>query len=70
MSPLDVRLAALRAEIERDWEHLLGFRHFLRHAYGTDLDPERLARNAERLERAVAATDPMLRELMETLATE
>ncbi len=66
----NVRPAVLPAPAEREWEHLLGFRHFLRHAYGTDLDPIRLARNADRLERAVAATDPVLQELLEALATE
>jgi hypothetical protein len=43
-----------------DWDALLRFRHFLRHAYVLGLDAERLASNIDRLERAVAATDPWL----------
>jgi hypothetical protein len=47
-------------EAEGDWEKLLGFRHFLRHAYAVELDPLQLVRNVERLERAVAATEPLM----------
>jgi hypothetical protein len=47
-------------EAEGDWEKLLGFRHFLRHAYAVELDPLQLGRNVERLERAVAATEPLM----------
>ena len=50
-----------------DWDALLRFRHFLRHAYVVDLDPERLATNCARLERSVAATDPFLAALWTAL---
>jgi hypothetical protein len=55
-----VRPALIPAEAEGDWEKLLGFRHFLRHAYAAELDPLELARNVERLVRAVAATEPLM----------
>jgi len=37
-----VRPAVLPAALEADLGSLLGFRHFFRHAYGAELDPERL----------------------------
>ena len=43
-----------------DWDALLRFRHFLRHAYVLGLDAEKLASNIDRLERAVSATDAWL----------
>jgi hypothetical protein len=55
-----VRPPLIPVEAEGDWEKLLGFRHFLRHAYAVELDPLELARNVERLERAVAATKPLV----------
>jgi hypothetical protein len=55
-----VRPALLPPDSERDWEELLGFRHFIRHAYATDLDPVRLRKNVDRLARAVRATDPLI----------
>ncbi len=48
------------AEVHEDWDALLRFRHFLRHAYVVNLDPGRLAGNRDRLEQAVAATDAWL----------
>ncbi len=48
------------AEALADWDALLRFRHFLRHAYVIDLDPDRLAVNRDRLGRAVAATESWL----------
>ncbi|HVZ32969.1 MAG TPA: hypothetical protein VG963_11110 [Polyangiaceae bacterium] len=63
-----VRPALVPKSVERDWEQLLGFRHFLRHAYAVDLDPERLRSNAQRLRRAVAATDPLMIALLDALA--
>ena len=48
----------------RDWEELLRFRHFLRHAYHVQLDADRLAANVIRLSRALAATDPYLQTLL------
>lgn len=56
----EVRPALVPIEVERDWEYLLGFRHFLRHAYAADLDPVRLVRNVQRLRQAVGATDPLI----------
>ncbi len=55
------------AAVRADWEALRGFRHFLRHAYSVDLDPERLRANVERLARAVEATDERVRGLTEAL---
>lgn len=63
-----VRPALFPAQAEQDWEQLLGFRHFLRHAYAAELDPERLRRNVDHLSRAVERTDPMLQALLATLA--
>ncbi|HVU51469.1 MAG TPA: hypothetical protein VHL80_12325 [Polyangia bacterium] len=52
-----------------DWDALLRFRHFLRHAYVTSLDPARLAANVERLEAAVVATDAWLTAVLTALRT-
>lgn len=41
-----------------DWTALLGFRHFLRHAYAAELEAPRLLALRARLERATAATAP------------
>lgn len=49
-----------------DWDALLGFRHFLRHAYVVDLG--KLESNVARLERAVAATGPWLEAVLAGLA--
>ena len=48
-----VRPAVLPREVRVDLESLLAFRHFVRHAYGVELDPSRLAIESARL-RAVA----------------
>lgn len=50
-----------------DWVALLGFRHFLRHAYSAALEPQKLTMVAARLSRAVAATGPRVRETLEAL---
>jgi hypothetical protein len=63
-----IRPPLFPAEAERDWEDLLGFRHFLRHAYAVDLDPMRLGRNVERLRRAVELTEPSMTLLLDSLA--
>lgn len=55
-------------ETHADWEGLLRFRHFLRHAYVVDLSPSDLAVNLARLDRAVAATDAWLASMLTTLA--
>jgi hypothetical protein len=43
-----------------DWDAVLRFRHFLRHAYVLDLDPGKLGQNVARLDGAVSETDPWL----------
>lgn len=62
-----VRPAVVPAEAGGEWEALLGFRHFLRHAYAVPLDPGRLRTNAERLDRAVTTTGPAVAALLEAL---
>ena len=52
-----------------DWDALLRFRHFLRHAYVVDLDPEKPVANRARLARAVAATDGYLAAVLAGLGT-
>ncbi len=52
---------------ERDWDALRRFRHFLRHAYTTELDPSRLRSNVEHLENAVAASSPSIEGLTDSL---
>jgi hypothetical protein len=56
------------AEAHADWDALLRFRHFLRHAYVVDLDPSKLTVNRDRLARAVAATDAWLGLVLSGLA--
>ncbi len=48
-----VRPAVVERALRQDLEQLLAMRHFLRHAYGADLDARRLSEQAARL-RAVA----------------
>ena len=55
-------------ETRGDWDALLRFRHFLRHAYVVDLDPSKLAHTRDRLERAVAATELWLGAVLSGLA--
>ena len=62
-----LRPAVYPRDVEREWGELLAFRHFLRHAYAADLDPERLTRNVERLERTVSATQPAIAALVAVL---
>jgi hypothetical protein len=50
-----------------DWDALLRFRHFLRRAYVTSLDPTRLAANAARLDAAVTSTDLWLTAVLTAL---
>jgi hypothetical protein len=57
------------AEAQADWDGLLRFRHFLRHAYVVDLDPSKLTGVRDRLDRAVAATDAWLRMVLSGLAS-
>ena len=65
-----LRPALYPPDAARDWDALLRFRHFLRHADAATLDPERLRLNAERLGRAVAATDPYVASLRAALSGE
>jgi hypothetical protein len=55
-------------EAQADWDGLLRFRHFLRHAYVVDLGPSDLAVNLARLDRAVAATEAWLASVLSELA--
>jgi hypothetical protein len=50
-----------------DWEAILRFRHFLRHAYTLDLEADRLAENAARLARAVDASGEAVGALFDAL---
>jgi hypothetical protein len=63
-----LRHAAYPAEAARDWVALLGFRHFLRHAYVVELDAGKLRTNVAHLERAVAATGPYVAALVAVLS--
>jgi hypothetical protein len=55
------------AEATADWDALLRFRHFLRHPYVIDLEADKLAINAGRLERAVSLTDDWLTAVLAAL---
>lgn len=66
--PLEgLRPAVYPSSAARDWDELLRFRHFFRHAYVVELDPAKLAANMDRLERAVGATDPYVAALIGAL---
>ena len=54
-------------QVEGDWATLLGFRHFLRHAYAAELDPAHLGALVAHLEAAVSATDPVVRAMVTAL---
>ena len=43
-----------------DWDAVMRFRHFLRHAYVVHLDAGKLSATTERLEKAVGATESWL----------
>lgn len=62
-----VRPLIVPPEVLGDWVDLLGFRHFLRHAYAAELEPERLRAVAARLARAVAATGPHVQQTLDSL---
>jgi len=69
-----VPLAGLRPAlypqaVRDDWDALMRFRHFLRHAYLVELDAERLRTNVDHLARAVAGTEPLVRALTQALVT-
>ncbi len=63
-----IRPPAYPSEARRDWEVLLRFRHFLRHAYAVELDAGELEKNREHLKKAVAATDPHVASLISELS--
>ncbi len=63
-----VRPAILTADAVLHWNHLRRFRHFLRHAYAVDLDPEHLSNNVRHLRDAVTETAAPLRALIDALA--
>lgn len=63
-----LRPAVFPRESLREWEALLRFRHFLRHAYGVELEPVRLAENVERLARAFAASDTTVQALLDAMS--
>jgi hypothetical protein len=62
-----LRPAVFPPESLADWDAVLRFRHFLRHAYVITLDPEKLRGNVARLERAVASTEPWLDVLLKAI---
>jgi hypothetical protein len=49
----EVRPALVPPSARAHWQIALGFRHFLRHAYAADLEPDELRRTAARLDMAV-----------------
>jgi hypothetical protein len=62
-----LRPAIVPREAVVDWERLMKFRHFLRHAYTVELDADRLRENAERLRRAVDGTEGAIQALIAAL---
>lgn len=62
-----LRPSLVPAEVEREWGELLGFRHFLHHAYAADLEASKLRPLVESLSTAVAATEPLVREALRVL---
>jgi hypothetical protein len=62
-----LRPALFPAEALADWDALLRFRHFLRHAYVVKLDPDRLAANVTRLHNAVAASHTWIADVLATI---
>jgi hypothetical protein len=62
-----LRPAVFPPESLADWDAVLRFRHFLRHAYVITLDPEKLRANVARLERAVASTEPWVDVLLKAI---
>lgn len=64
-----VRPAIFPEEASPHWHALLRFRHFLRHAYAVDLDPDELQKNTTHLDRAVALTAARVQALLASLDT-
>jgi hypothetical protein len=55
-----LRPAIVPAIAAARWVDVMEFRHFLRHAYGTDLDPTRLTKSRANLDDAVEKTSPVI----------
>jgi hypothetical protein len=55
-----VRPPLFPPEALSDWDAVMRFRHFLRHAVVVNLDAGKFSATTERLERAVQATEPWL----------
>ncbi len=62
-----LRPSLVPAESADGLEKLLGFRHFLRHAYAAELQASRLARLTEQLASAVEATEPSVGNVLSAL---
>lgn len=62
-----LRPAIIPSSVEQAWGELLGFQHFLRHAYSYDLDARRLTVLRDHLQDAVASTAPLVRQLVASL---
>jgi hypothetical protein len=65
-----LRPAVFPPTVASEWDALLRFRHFLRHAYAVGLAAAKLRANVERLARAVAATEPGVAALIAALRAE
>lgn len=59
----DLRPALLPDDLESELGSLLAFRHFFRHAYGAELDPEKLRLELQRLVRIQPRVDDALVQL-------
>ncbi len=55
-----LRPAVLPKAVRGDLEALLAFRHFVRHAYGADLDPDKVEAEARRLRTAAPGVEEAL----------
>lgn len=70
MTPVPgLRPAVYPTTVQLEWNELLRFRHFLRHAYAVELDPQRLAQNRDRLVRAIEGTRAHVLALLDALAS-
>ena len=62
-----LRPAVVPYAVAADWSTVMGFRHFLRHAYATELDLEKLVKARAALDRAVIATVPVVTRVIAAL---
>lgn len=65
-----LRPAVYPQDAAGDWDALLRFRHFLRHAYPIGLDAAKLRANVARLETAATRTEPFVNALVAALRAE